>query len=85
MVVNVIQYLASLIKHLRKLCSSESANKFIGRNAEELQPLYSEFSRIVEMFELAKQREDARDWTVIYEKLAEFQNELKSNEHYLCI
>lgn len=37
------------------------------------------------MFETAKRREDPKDWTIIYEKLSIFQNELKQSEHYMVI
>lgn len=84
-VVHIIQYMASLIKHIRNTCSSEHPKRFIGRNSEELQPFYDEFWRILQNYEQAKKRNDPRDWTIIYQKLSDFQNELKSNEHYLAI
>lgn len=57
----------------------------MGRSAEEMQPFYAEFSRILQMFDQAKTQGDSKSWTIIYEKLSEFQNELKQSEHYLAL
>ena len=81
--ISVIQYMGSFIKQIREV-QAEAAQKYLFQ-FNEFQSFYSEFGKIVEMFEQAKNKNSQKEWTIIYEKLSDLQNEIKQSEQYATI